>query len=306
MKTGPSWPGAATKKEKLGLGEGSAPSYDTPQLVPGLSEVTAIAASATGTTAHDHNLALLSDGKVMAWGVGTDGDLGDGSTETKESPTAVSSIADVTSIAAGTESGVAAGPPFPIVTGVAPAHGLISGGNEVEVTGQNLGEATAVDFGSHAATIVSDSGTSITVLVPAQEPRKVNVVVTTPIGSSLTSRSDEYLYEPVGETLEFGRCLSVGKGLGDYSKSNCTEASAGGKYEWTTEIVKPGFTVADKETVDFETSSGTLVECRGAGGGSGEYSGPKTVSGVVSGLHRMYRRDLQIQPQVHQRGGDRR
>lgn len=269
------------RKGDLGLGEGAASSYDTPQAIPGLSEVTAIAASATGNSAADHNFALLSDGKVLGWGIGSGGDLGDGSTENRESPTAVSSIADVTSIAAGTESGVAAGPPFPIATGVVPAHGLVTGGNEVEITGQNLGEATSVDFGSHAAAILSDGETSITVLAPAQEPKKVNVVVTTPIGSSLTSRNDDYLYEPEGGIVEFGRCLSVGKGLGDYSKSNCTEASAGGKYEWTTEIANGGFTVADKETVDFETSSGTLVECRGAGGGSGEYSGSKSVGNLV-------------------------
>ncbi|WP_274653737.1 RCC1 domain-containing protein [Paenibacillus humicola] len=56
------------------LGDGSALLYRTvPGPVPGLEDVTAVAA---GTT---HNLALKSDGTVWAWGRDTYGQLGDGS-----------------------------------------------------------------------------------------------------------------------------------------------------------------------------------------------------------------------------------
>ena len=47
----------------------------------------------------------------------------------------------------------------PTVTGVSPRSGPLAGGTSVTITGTGLTNATAVDFGGIAATIVSDSAT---------------------------------------------------------------------------------------------------------------------------------------------------
>jgi alpha-tubulin suppressor-like RCC1 family protein len=68
----------------------------TPVLVSGLTNIVAIAAGGT------HSLALRADGKVFAWGAGSDGQLGGGTfTDCQRQPELVSSLSAVTNIAAG-------------------------------------------------------------------------------------------------------------------------------------------------------------------------------------------------------------
>ncbi len=89
------------------LGNGTTTQSDVPVVVSELSGVTAIAASEEG-----HNLALLSNGTVMAWGRNDDGQLGDGkiigpevctesSIPCSRTPVAVSGLSGVRAIAAG-------------------------------------------------------------------------------------------------------------------------------------------------------------------------------------------------------------
>lgn len=68
--------------------------------------------------------------------------------------------------------------PFPIVIGINPNSGPVSGGNTVQINGLNLYTATNVDFGGNSATptIISDS--IIEVVVPAGNG-SVIVTVTT-------------------------------------------------------------------------------------------------------------------------------
>jgi alpha-tubulin suppressor-like RCC1 family protein len=66
----------------------------SPQLVSGLSGVTAVAAG------HYLYLALLSDGTVRAWGKNGHGDLGDGTTEPSETPVEVVGLHEVVAISA--------------------------------------------------------------------------------------------------------------------------------------------------------------------------------------------------------------
>ncbi len=61
------------------------------------------------------------------------------------------------------------------------------------ITGTNLGGASAVEFGSNAATITADSATSITATSPAGTGT-VDVTVTTAGGTSATSPADEFTY----------------------------------------------------------------------------------------------------------------
>lgn len=86
--------------------------------------------------------------------------------------------------------------PAPIVTAVSPETGPALGGSTVTITGTNLAEATAVDFGSSsAANVVVDSQDSITAISPAGTPgATVDVTVTTLGGTSLTSAADRFRY----------------------------------------------------------------------------------------------------------------
>ncbi|MGW7639944.1 IPT/TIG domain-containing protein [Streptomyces decoyicus] len=89
----------------------------------------------------------------------------------------------------------------PILTAVAPPSGPLSGGNTVTLTGANLIEATAVRFGTTAATaftVVSD--TRITAVVPAGAAGPADVTVTTAGGTS-NAVSYAYLPAPVVATL---------------------------------------------------------------------------------------------------------
>ena len=70
-----------------------------PTRVPGLEGITQIAADG------EHSLALRSDGRVMAWGQNRNGELGNGTRATGWSPTEVTGLDGVVSIAAGTGGG---------------------------------------------------------------------------------------------------------------------------------------------------------------------------------------------------------
>jgi hypothetical protein len=82
----------------------------------------------------------------------------------------------------------------PIVTGVKPNTSTPSGGTSVTITGLQLTGATAVHFGSTAATNVTvNSATSITATAPAGSG-VVDVTVTNPSGTSITSSQDRFNY----------------------------------------------------------------------------------------------------------------
>ena len=82
----------------------------------------------------------------------------------------------------------------PIVTGVRPNTSTPSGGISVTITGLQLTGATAVHFGSTPATNVTvNSATSITATAPAGSG-VVDVTVTNPTGTSITSSQDRFNY----------------------------------------------------------------------------------------------------------------
>ncbi len=85
--------------------------------------------------------------------------------------------------------------PSPTVTSISPTTGPAAGGTSVTITGTNLSGATAVDFGSNAATITADSANSITATSPAGTGT-VDVTVTTSNGTSATSPADQFTYVP--------------------------------------------------------------------------------------------------------------
>ena len=82
------------------------------------------------------------------------------------------------------------------MTGVSPGSGLATGGKKVVISGSAFQGATAVHFGSVAATSVSvnKAGTKITVYSPPETAGQVDVTVTTPGGTSATGPADLFIF----------------------------------------------------------------------------------------------------------------
>ncbi len=162
-----------------------------------VSELTGVRAIAAG---NQHNLALLSDGEVMAWGENWDGQLGTGTRASTDTPVAVPWLRDATEIAAGDDRSFAYGvlaEPLPAVSGLNPSSGSVTGGKTVTITGKNLAGATAVRFGSvEARSFNVESEEAITAVSPPGTGT-VDVTVTTPGGTSATEATDRFTYEPV-------------------------------------------------------------------------------------------------------------
>lgn len=70
-------------------------SSSVPEEVPGLTDVAAIAAGL------NHNCALLRSGKVKCWGLNNNGQIGDGTLSSRETPVVVSDVRFAVGIAAG-------------------------------------------------------------------------------------------------------------------------------------------------------------------------------------------------------------
>ena len=114
-----------------------------------------------------------------------------------------SGVADVTVTTAGGTSQTGPGDRFnyiPVVSGISPASGPIVGGATVTISGKGLTGATEVKFGSAAATILSVTDTSITVTIPPGSG-VVDVSVTTPGGTSVTSTASRFSYLPVVNSI---------------------------------------------------------------------------------------------------------
>ncbi len=83
----------------------------------------------------------------------------------------------------------------PTITGISPSSGTTAGGTSVTITGTGFTDATAVDFGTTAASSFTvDSATQITAITPAGSGA-VDLSVTTPGGTSATSPASEFAYQ---------------------------------------------------------------------------------------------------------------
>ena len=106
-----------------------------------------------------------------------------------------SGTVDVTVVTAGGTSATSSADEFTYmaVTGVSPAAGPLAGGTSVTITGTGFTGATAVKFGSTAATITSDTATQIMATSPAGSGT-VDITVTGPGGTTATSSADQFTY----------------------------------------------------------------------------------------------------------------
>ena len=117
-------------------------------------------------------------------------------------PAGTAGTVDITVTTADGTSAVNAGDQYiyeatPTVTGVSPAFGPAAGGTAVTITGTDFLATSAVMFGSTAATNVQIvNASSIVATPPAGAAGIVDVTVTTPIGTSATSKADQFVYLP--------------------------------------------------------------------------------------------------------------
>ena len=136
----------------------------------------------------------------------------------------------------------------PVLAAVQPAVGPVSGGNEVEILGLNLGMA-AVNFGQKAALILDQQDTLLRVQVPAGALGAVDVTATAPTGSSTLSGG--YLYV---EDLVLDR-LSPARG----AASGGTQVTLGGQGFLGTTKVTFGQVPAQSFSVDSDTQITALT-----------------------------------------------
>lgn len=90
----------------------------------------------------------------------------------------------------------------PTITSVAPNEGVSAGGTSVVITGTNFVGASAVNFGSTAASsFTMDTPQQITAVSPAGSGT-MNITVTTPVGTSATSSADQFTYHGIPTVSE--------------------------------------------------------------------------------------------------------
>jgi alpha-tubulin suppressor-like RCC1 family protein len=240
--------GSSTGPEECGKLLEEHPCAKKPVTVTALSGVTAISAGA------EFSLALLSSGRVMAWGANTSGDLGDGESEPYgpehcghflsacATTPLETKVLGAKGIAAGVATGFAFGPP-PVVTAVKPKQGPVNGGTTVEITGTHFAGATAVKFGStSAASFNVNTATSITAVSPAEPAGIVDVTVTNEWGTSPISLADRFKFAPTVSNV-----------------SPNTGSTAGGT---TVTVTGTGFVAGTTATkFKFGLRKGTSVSC---------------------------------------------
>jgi alpha-tubulin suppressor-like RCC1 family protein len=128
--------------------------------LPALVSPTARAVLAGGTS---HSLALKGDGTVWAWGLNTNGQLGDGTTTQRKAPVQVSGLAGVVTVAAGANHSLAV-----LSDGTVKAWGLNGSGQLGDnttiqkaspVTVSNLTDVGAVAAGASHSLALKNDGT---------------------------------------------------------------------------------------------------------------------------------------------------
>lgn len=85
----------------------------------------------------------------------------------------------------------------PAVTGISPSRGPVTGGTSVVIVGSDFSGATSVSFGgTPASTFSVYSGSQITATSPAHAAGVVDVLVTTPYGTSAAGAADLFAFIP--------------------------------------------------------------------------------------------------------------
>ena len=153
--------------------------------------------------------------------------------------------------------------PPPSVTSITPTSGPTAGGTTVTITGTNLTGATAVDFGSVAATNLSCTSTECSITDPGEGSGIVDVTVTTPGGSSAKSTADQFTYlsgsSPVAVVTTSLPPATVG------SPYSATLSASGGTppYSWsvTSGSLPPGLSLSPSGKIAGTPTAGYSGAC---------------------------------------------
>jgi len=188
-----------------------------------------------------------------------------------------SSTVDVTVTTAGGTSATSAADQFtyipqPAVTAISPSNGVPSGGTTVTITGSNFSGATAVHFGSTAATSVTvNNATKITATSPAGSGT-VDVTVTAPGGTSPTSSADKF---------SFGFARTWVSGTGD-DTSQCTADAPCQTFAAAMALTLPGGEIDALDPGDFGPV--TITKSLSIVGGRKVAAAVSLASGGTSGV----------------------
>jgi hypothetical protein len=163
--------------------------------------------------------------------------------------------ADITVTSVGGTSALSSADQFtyaapPNITAVSPSSGPIWGGTSITISGSNLATATAVEFGSIAATFVIDSATEITATSPEVSAGTVDVTVTTAGGTSNKSAADQFTIIKATPSLAKLSSPTITYGTGSTTVSGTLDANADGQ------LVPAGETV--QVTLNGITQNATL------------------------------------------------
>jgi sugar lactone lactonase YvrE len=140
-------------------------------------------------------------------------------------------------------------PATPTITKVQPNAGLEAGGTTVTITGTHFNDATAVRFGSTAATSFTvNSETSITAVSPAGTAGTVDVSVSTPGGTSAATAADHFTWE-----LPAPAVTQISPASGGPPKGGTTVTITGLRFK-AVSAVRFGSAIATSFTVNSETS----------------------------------------------------
>ena len=139
--------------------------------------------------------------------------------------------------------------PAPAITGISPNSGPVNGGIIVTISGTSLTGATSVSFDSNpAADFTVNSDTQITATSPEGSAGKVNVTVTTDVGTSATSSTNQFNYIVPPSPTVSGISPSSGPTAGGTSVTITGTGFVSGA------VVSIGGNPATEVTVDSSTS----------------------------------------------------
>ena len=150
----------------------------------------------------------------------------------------------------------------PTITSVAPAAGSAAGGTVVTITGTGLTGATAVTFGGTAATtFIVNSDTTITATAPAHAAGTVDVVVTTPIGTSANTAGDNFVYVAAGAPVITDVTPGQGSTAGGTSVTITGSGFTGATAVTFCGVAATSFTVTNATTITAVAPARTAGTC---------------------------------------------
>jgi len=178
----------------------------------------------------------------------------------------------------------------PLIEQITPDSGPPGGGTIVVISGQNLGEASAVEFGFWPATSFESTATSITAVVPPGTTGTVSVTVTTRHGgASSSSEADLFSYVPApnitavqpakGSPAGGGTVTISGEDLGEATTVSFGQEPATSFTVLSPSTIEAVAPAGAPGTVALSVTTPSGTSARSAHDGY-TYVGPPTVTGV--------------------------